>query len=151
MARGTHLAGEHPEWVISLPGQGDGLLNLGIPEAREYLTKYLIAAIQQYQLAWLRIDYNIDPLAYWRCRWTGKKIPNRVGMAEIRYVEGHYRMWDEIRAAYPQLAIDNCASGGRRIDLQPPPARSPCGAATAPAIWMRASPGRYCWPRSRTE
>ena len=116
VARGTHLAGEHPEWVISLPGQSDGLLNLGIPEAREYLTKYLIAAIQQYQLAWLRIDYNIDPLAYWRS--LDQKDSNRVGMAEIRYVEGHYRMWDEIRAAYPQLAIDNCASGGRRIDLE---------------------------------
>lgn len=116
VARGTHLAEEHPEWVISLPGQSDGLLNLGIPEAREYLTKYLIAAIQQYQLAWLRIDYNIDPLAYWRS--LDQKDSNRVGMAEIRYVEGHYRMWDEIRAAYPQLAIDNCASGGRRIDLE---------------------------------
>jgi alpha-galactosidase len=27
-------------------------------------------------------------------------------------------MWDEIRAAHPHLAIDNCASGGRRIDLE---------------------------------
>jgi alpha-galactosidase len=41
-----------------------------------------------------------------------------VGMAEIRYMEGLYRMWDDILAAHPHLAIDNCASGGRRIDLE---------------------------------
>ena len=39
-------------------------------------------------------------------------------MTEIRYVEGLYRMWDELRAAYPRLAIDNCFGGGRRIDLE---------------------------------
>jgi alpha-galactosidase len=39
-------------------------------------------------------------------------------MTEIRYVEGHYAMWDEMSARCPGLYIDNCASGGRRIDLE---------------------------------
>jgi alpha-galactosidase len=39
-------------------------------------------------------------------------------MAEIRYIEGLYRMWDDLRESYPHLFIDNCASGGRRIDLE---------------------------------
>jgi alpha-galactosidase len=39
-------------------------------------------------------------------------------MAEIRYVEGLYRMWDDLRERHPGLLIDNCASGGRRIDLE---------------------------------
>jgi alpha-galactosidase len=33
-------------------------------------------------------------------------------------VEGLYRMWDDLRAAYPRLFIDDCASGGMRIDLE---------------------------------
>jgi alpha-galactosidase len=41
-----------------------------------------------------------------------------VGIAEIRYVEGLYRWWDDMRAAHPGIAIDNCASGGGRIDLE---------------------------------
>jgi alpha-galactosidase len=41
-----------------------------------------------------------------------------VGLAEIRYVEGLYRWWDDMRAAHPNIAIDNCASGGGRIDLE---------------------------------
>jgi alpha-galactosidase len=33
-------------------------------------------------------------------------------------VEGHYALWDELLAGHPGLSIDNCASGGRRIDLE---------------------------------
>ncbi len=116
VAPGTMLAKEHPEWVISPAGDGSGHINLGIPAAREYLTKYLIEVIRQYRLTWLRIDYNIDPLGFWQ--FLDKKEPDRTGMAEIRYMEGLYRMWDDILAAHPHLAIDNCASGGRRIDLE---------------------------------
>jgi alpha-galactosidase len=39
-------------------------------------------------------------------------------MTEIRYVEGLYTMWDELRARHPGLLIDNCSSGGRRIDIE---------------------------------
>ena len=39
-------------------------------------------------------------------------------MTEIRHIEGLYAMWDELRQRHPGLAIDNCASGGRRIDLE---------------------------------
>jgi alpha-galactosidase len=61
-----------------------------------------------------RNDFNIDPLPFWRAA----DAPNRQGMAEIRYVEGLYRLWDDLRLRHPGLMIDNCASGGRRIDLE---------------------------------
>ena len=113
---GTALTKEHPEWVISPGKDTGGLFNLGMPEAQEYMTRYLKAVIQEYGLACLRIDYNIDPLPFWE--FLNRKDPERVGMAEIRYVEGLYRLWDDLLQAYPHLFIDNCASGGRRIDLE---------------------------------
>ena len=116
VAPGTRIAREHPEWVISPAGDGSGLFNMGIPEARGYMTTYLDAAIKGYGLAWLRIDYNIDPLGFWQL--MDAKDPDRVGMTEMRYVEGVYRMWDDLLAANPGLLIDDCASGGRRIDLE---------------------------------
>jgi len=116
VAAGTAIAREHPEWVISPGGDGSGLLNLGIPEAREYMTRYLVTVIKEYGIDCLRIDFNINPLPFWR--HLDQADADRVGMAEIRYVEGHYRMWDDILAAYPHLFIDNCASGGMRIDLE---------------------------------
>jgi len=45
-------------------------------------------------------------------------VPERQGLTEIRYVEGHYALWDELLARRPGLMIDNCASGGTRIDLE---------------------------------
>ena len=111
---GTYLAKEHPEWVIG--GASGGLYNLGIPEARKFMTDYLNAAIKEYKLSGLRIDYNIDPLGAWQA--MDALDPNRVGMTEMRYVEGLYQMWDDIRKANPNLLIDDCASGGRRVDLE---------------------------------
>jgi alpha-galactosidase len=114
--RGTYLAKEHPEWVVKLVNSDNGLFNLGLPQAREYMTKYLIAAIKQYGVDCLRIDYNFDPAPYWKQIDAGN--PSRVGLGEIRYIEGFYRMWDDILKAYPNLFIDDCAGGGRRIDLE---------------------------------
>ena len=113
---GTAIAREHPEWVISPGGDGAGLFNLGLPEAREYMTRYLVTVIGEYGIDCLRIDFNIDPLPFWK--FLDQKDPDRSGLGEIRYVEGLYRMWDDILRACPHLFIDNCASGGRRIDLE---------------------------------
>ena len=116
---GTLMATEHPEWVLIPPqdrmGHG-GMLNLGLPEARKYATRYLNTAIKEYGVECLRIDNAVDYGVMWSI--LDEAEPERAGMAEIRYVEGHYRMWDDILAANPGLFIDNCASGGQRIDLE---------------------------------
>jgi alpha-galactosidase len=116
VAPGTYIAKEHPDYVIWPDGKGSGLLNLGLPLAREYITRVIGAALDEWKIDCLRIDYNIDPLPFWRK--LDKEYPDRAGMAEIRYVEGLYRMWDDILKAHPHLFIDNCASGGRRIDVE---------------------------------
>jgi alpha-galactosidase len=33
-------------------------------------------------------------------------------------VENFYRLWAELRRRFPHLLIDNCASGGRRLDFE---------------------------------
>jgi len=114
VSSGTALTVEHPEWVIG--GKSGGMYDIGLPDALEYMTRYLKTVIREYDMNCLRIDYNFDPLPFWQIR--NSEQPDRVGMSEIRYVEGLYKMWDYLRAQYPQLVIDNCASGGTRIDLE---------------------------------
>ncbi len=116
VAADTLIARESPEWVISLGDEGTRLFNLGIPEAQRYMTDYLKEVVQEYRLTWLRFDYGFEPLPFWQ--HLDAQDPDREGITEIRYMEGLYRMWDEIRETYPHLAIDNCAGGGRRIDLE---------------------------------
>jgi alpha-galactosidase len=112
VAPGTKIAREHPEWVFG--GENGGLFKLNEPEARKWLTELLSKIIEDFGLDIYRNDFNIDPLPYWRAN----DEPDRQGITEIRYVEGLYEMWDELLARHPGLMIDNCASGGRRIDLE---------------------------------
>ena len=117
---GTLMAREHPEWVVMPPpgggNYGRGMFHLGLPEAREYLTRYLNTSIKEYGISCLRFDNAVHYNELWEI--ADKAEPDRRGMAEIRYVEGLYRMWDDLLAANPSLFIDNCASGGGRIDLE---------------------------------
>lgn len=112
VAAGSEIAREHPEFVFG--GEKGGLFRLNDPEARRWLTERLSRRISEYGIDIYRNDFNIDPLGFWR----GEDAPDRRGMTEIRYVEGLYEMWDELLARHPGLVIDNCASGGRRIDLE---------------------------------
>ncbi len=112
VATGTQIAREHPEFVFG--GARGGLFRLNDPAARRWLTDLLSKRIDEFGVDVYRNDFNIDPLGFWRSNDT----PDRQGMTEIRYVEGHYEMWDELLARHPGLLIDNCSSGGRRIDLE---------------------------------
>jgi alpha-galactosidase len=112
VAAGTQIAREHPEFVFG--GTNGGLFKLNEPAARRWLTDLLSQRITEFGLDVYRNDFNMDPLDFWR----RADAPDRQGMTEIRYVEGHYALWDELRARHPGLWIDNCASGGRRIDLE---------------------------------
>jgi alpha-galactosidase len=143
VAPGTPWAEEHGEWLLAIPPEraitwadygphlspeewvrmeshrnqlnaGDRLFDLGHPEAREWLTDFLSAKITEFGLDCLRWDSNIAQLEYWQ----QADEPDRQGMTEIRYVVGQYALWDELLRRHPHLTIDNCASGGRRIDLE---------------------------------
>ncbi|MBX7259542.1 MAG: NPCBM/NEW2 domain-containing protein [Candidatus Hydrogenedentes bacterium] len=114
---GTLMAVEHPEWVVLPDGGGWGMFNLAVPEARQYITDYMNRLIDDYGIDWVRIDNAVQYTPLWQ-KLDAAAGPDRVGIAEIRYVEGLYQWWDDMRAAHPGMAIDNCASGGGRIDLE---------------------------------
>ena len=111
--KGTAWHKEHPEWLLQ-DGSDNALLNLGDPAARKFLTDFISARVDEFGLGCYRQDFNIDPLLFWQ----KADPPDRQGITEIRYIEGLYEFWDELSARHPSLLIDNCASGGRRIDLE---------------------------------
>jgi alpha-galactosidase len=110
---GTWLYEEHPEWLLGPNGE-QKLLNLGDPEARQWLTEHVDRLIVEQGIDLYRNDFNIDPLPYWRANDTD----DRQGITEVRYVEGYLAYWDELRRRHPDMLIDSCASGGRRNDLE---------------------------------
>ena len=112
--QGTRLDREHPDWLTALPGNPNRLLNLGEPRALRWLTDHISNFIQTEGVTIYRQDFNFDPAPYWKAM----DAPDRIGIAEMKHIEGLYAFWDALLARNPGLLIDNCASGGRRIDLE---------------------------------
>lgn len=110
---GTRLAAEHPEWVVN------SHVKLEIPDARNWLFGEMCKRIDEGNVSWIRYDMNQgyfppDVLTSWNARDTAATQ----GLTQIRYLEGEYELLDRLRAKYPDMVIESCASGGRRIDLE---------------------------------
>lgn len=105
---GTRLAQEHPEWMSG------NQVRLELPEARQWLFAMMCRYIDEGQVRWIRYDYNFDPLT----EWNRRDRPETQGLSQIDYITGEYELFDRLRAKYPELLIESCASGGRRIDLE---------------------------------
>ncbi len=93
---------------------GVRLLNLGNPEARQWLTDHVDRLLTEQGIDLYRQDFNMDPLAFWRAA-DGE---DRQGITENKHVCGFLAYWDELRRRHPDMLIDSCASGGRRNDLE---------------------------------
>jgi alpha-galactosidase len=108
------LGTNHPEWL--LPGESHGsIFNEGNPEALNWLTHHIDGLIKSNGIDWYREDMNGEgPLPTWRKH----DAPDRQGITENFYAQGHLAYWDALVAANPGLRIDSCASGGRRNDLE---------------------------------
>jgi alpha-galactosidase len=108
----TWITNQHPEWVHG--GKDGGLLDLGNPACRQWLTDHTHKVLTEQGIDDYRQDFNIDPLPFWNRADT----EDRQGITEIRHVEGYFAYWDELRRRHPDMLIDSCASGGRRNDLE---------------------------------
>jgi len=110
----TWLDREHKDWLTALPGNPNRLLDLGNPKALAWLVDHVSGFLRDEGVTIYRQDFNFDPRPYWKAM----DAPDRVGIAEMKHIEGLYAFWDALRERIPGLLIDNCASGGRRIDLE---------------------------------
>lgn len=113
---GTAIHKEHPDWLLSCSAepQETYLLNFGLPEVQDYMFNVIKNFMDIPGFRFYRQDFNMDPLPYWRFN----DLPNRQGITEMKYIEGLYAFWDKIAKVYPDSIRENCASGGRRIDLE---------------------------------
>jgi alpha-galactosidase len=119
---GTWLDREHKDWLTTIPGDANRLLDLGNPKALAWLTDHVSNFLRDEGVTIYRQDFNFDPAPFWRAADAADAsdpgAPDRVGIAEMKHIEGLYAFWDALLARNPWLLIDNCASGGRRIDLE---------------------------------
>lgn len=112
----TPIVKAHPEYFLSNYDENDKnyLLNLGDEDAWNYCYETVSGLIDELKLDCYRQDFNFSPLDYWR----KNDETDRKGITEIKHINGMYKLWDSLLEKFPHLLIDNCASGGRRIDIE---------------------------------
>lgn len=110
----TKIFREHPEWFLKVEGASTAILNYGSDEARAHAVDIISHYVEALDLSCYRQDFNCQPTVFFDANDT----EGRVGISEIKHITGMYAMWDELLTKYPYLIIDNCASGGRRFDIE---------------------------------
>jgi len=102
----------HPEWQMHRGDQEIPNLDLSKPEVEAYLLHVVCDLVDRYELDCFRLDYNIN------IGEGGDAV--RSGLSENvlwRHYDALYRVFDAVRSRYPDLLLENCSSGGGRMDL----------------------------------
>ncbi len=117
---GAGVIKEHPEWLLGDHAAASAgkpvnfILNIGIPEAWQYLFDTITGIMEREGIDDYREDFNMEGHANWE---LGDE-PDRIGVTEMKFVEACYRFWEELRKRHPDMFVDNCSSGGRRLDYK---------------------------------
>jgi len=109
----------HPDWILRYPAREPKIehsryiLNFALDDVREYMLDVVCKLIDEYQLDYFKMDL---------CRSiseSGSPLfpPEQQKTLNVRYVRNLYAFYNEIARRYPKLMIENCAGGGRRVDL----------------------------------
>ena len=83
--------------------------DLSDPWVVDYLTERVIETLARCGFGYLKVDYN-ETLG------LGCQHPDSLGEGLRQQVLGSYRFFARIRERLPELVIENCASGGHRLE-----------------------------------
>lgn len=114
-ALGQHarLAEQQPTFVARRGGERLGYVCFGSPAVQEWAFGMLSQLIEMYRLDWIKLDFNLDPGA--GCDRTDHG--HGAGDGLHAHYQGYYQTLERLRARFPDVVLENCSSGGLRIDL----------------------------------
>ncbi len=107
---------KHDGWLVEQSDERN-LVNIGIDECLEYITGIMQRSITENGVDYLRIDSIPEPGPFWD-KAEAARNDGRKGITENHYVTNLYRMLDTLMENNPGLLIDNCCSGGKRLDIE---------------------------------
>lgn len=109
----AYLAEIRPELAAARDGERSGYVCFGSPQTQEWAYDTLYRLISEYHCDWIKLDFNVDPGA--GCNRTDHGHGAGDGLYE--HYLGYYRTLERIRQTFPHVILENCSSGGLRIDL----------------------------------
>ncbi|WP_084631940.1 alpha-galactosidase [Demequina aestuarii] len=109
----SDLARSRPEWLLGHRGEsertwrGQHALDLANSDVSQYLLDSITALVEEYSLDYIKWDHNRDLLVSVHAGRHGT----------VAQTVAAYGLIDALRARFPTLEIESCASGGARVDL----------------------------------
>lgn len=109
----------HPDWVFHYPnrmrheGRNQLMLNLAREDVCQYLYDSFSKLLRENNIKYIKWDMNkslTDP------GFPSAAISEQRAV-RIKYVKNLYRLLEKLRAEFPDVWFENCASGGGRVDL----------------------------------
>ena len=86
------------------------LLDFRNPEVRTYLDQVIARLVNDYGVGYIKMDYNVDSL-------QGTELnADSFGQGLLEHNRAHLAWLDGILNRYPDVVIENCGSGGGRMD-----------------------------------
>ena len=104
---------QHPAIVARRNDTPCGYVCLASEAGWNWAFATLDRIITEYRADWIKLDFNLDPGA--GCNRTDHG--HGAGDGLHGHYQGYYRLLAAIRAKHPEVVLENCASGGLRIDL----------------------------------
>lgn len=115
----SELYRAHPGWCLHVNGRvrtewrNQLVLDLSRADVTEYITESLDKLLQSGKIAYLKWDMNRRLTEAW-----SELLPaNRQAEVFHRYMLGLYRILAHVTKNYPDVLLENCASGGGRFDM----------------------------------
>lgn len=100
----SHIVARHPEYFFK--SNNTFFLDFANEDAVQYIIETTMDLIQQYHIEFIKFDFNASTSV------------DRTGQAFYEYHRGQLRYVQALRKAYPNLYLENCASGGLRMNLE---------------------------------
>lgn len=80
------------------------------PEVITHVTEVIDRVVKEYGVGYIKMDYNIEP-------GIGTELyADSVGDGMLEHERAYLAWLDSVFARYPELVIENCSSGGLRMD-----------------------------------
>ncbi|MDA4847674.1 alpha-galactosidase [Hoeflea poritis] len=94
----------HPDWALGaedqILGRNQKALNMALPDVRDFLFERIATVLRKHAIEYIKWDHN-------------RVLP----MPDADQTRGSYALLDRLRAEFPHVEIESCASGGGRIDF----------------------------------
>jgi alpha-galactosidase len=94
---------------MTLTINGRRFWNMNDPWVVDYLSKRVIDLLRDCGIGYLKVDYN-------ETIGVGVDGAESLGEGLRKHIEGIYKFFDLIRQELPHLVIENCSSGGHRLE-----------------------------------